>query len=173
MGLTADQVLALTADAEVELEVKENMRLVAVSVPGDSNATPQRICVKSLGELIGSERDVDWVHGRSRRFLTAGDGYNIGIHNTTITANTRLQYRRHFEGVYVIKGDGTTYSWDGGQQSHTFVPDGTMFLMDKHDAHTISIEGAGASSICVFFPALKGDETHTFTDVDACGFSSY
>ena len=172
MQLTADQVLAMTAETEVAVKVLESTRLVVVSVPRDPKMSPKSICLKSLDDIINSELDVDWVTGKSRRFLVTGDGFNIGVHNTTITANCALQYRRHMEGVYVIEGEGTTYTWEGGQKSQTFLPSGTMFLMDENDAHKISICGKGGTAICVFFPPLQGHETH-FKENMSGGCSSY
>ena len=173
MQLTADQMLALTAETEVAVKVLEPTRLVVVSVPRDPKMSPKSICLKSLSDdIINSELDVDWGKGRSRRFLVAGDGFNIGVHNTTVTANCALQYPRHMEGVYVFEGEGTTYTWESGQKSHTFLPNGTMFLMDENDAHEISICGKGYTAISVFSPPLQGHETH-FKENMSGGFSSY
>lgn len=64
--------------------------------------------VRNLAELIGTERDVAWGNGQSRRFLLERDGMGYTVTDTTILANTEswLEYKNHKEACYCIEGSG-------------------------------------------------------------------
>ena len=113
--------------------------------------------------------DVKWGNGLSRRFLTAADGMGYTITDTTVYAGTSspIQYRRHLEACYCIAGRGAVKLRTGERFEIT---EGTMYALDEHDAHYLIAEDVDLRLVCVFAPALRGDETHAFTDE---GFSCY
>ena len=165
MVFTADHVLALTPESKVKLDIREPMRIVACSVPSDPSMSPVPFLMKNLSDVLDSDRNVFFERGYSRRFLAAPDGFNISVHNTLCHANnsTRLHYQHNVEAVYWIKGQGE-YSLQTGAQKHEFNPEkhrGTLFLLEN-DAHVVKIGSADSIAICLFFPALKGNERLKF-----------
>ncbi|MDX2680455.1 ectoine synthase [Streptomyces soliscabiei] len=115
-------------------------------------------------------RSVDWGNGTSRRFLTASDGLGYTVTDTVVRAGTksRLEYRRHLEACYCIGGSGEVV--DAAGDSHPITP-GTLYALDKHDAHwLIASPHEDLRLVCVFTPALRGDEVH---NLDAPEFSQY
>ncbi|GAA4232360.1 ectoine synthase [Actinomadura meridiana] len=114
---------------------------------------------------------VDWGNGLSYRFLVQADGMGFTVTETLVRAGTksRIQYRRHLEACYCIRGRGEVVSANGGT-SHRIEP-GVLYALDRHDAHfLIADEEEDLFLISVFNPALNGDEAH-FLDED--GFSQY
>jgi L-ectoine synthase len=119
---------------------------------------------------LADAKVVDWGNGLSRRFLLAGDGLGYSITDTVVTAGSksRLQYRNHLEACYCIEGSGEVVDLEGN--SFPLVP-GTLYALDKHDAHyLIAAPEADMRLVCVFSPALHGDERHS---LDAADFSHY
>lgn len=112
--------------------------------------------IRKLGDVTA----VDWGNGLSRRFLLASDGMGYTITDTIVKAGSKsqLEYRRHLEACYCIEGCGEVVGADG--VSHPIRP-GTLYALDKHDPHfLIASSQADMRLICVFTPALQGDETH-------------
>lgn len=155
----ADHLLALTSENTVYANVQEPMRIVAASVPRDPSVSPQTLLMKSLSEVVGSDRNVSFKGGYSRRFLAAPDGYNISFHNTLIHANFNghLHYPHHMEANFFIKGQGE-YIWKNGQQQFDFEKHHGTMLLVEHDPHEVKIGTSGSIAICLFFPPLKGTE---------------
>ncbi|MGA4837479.1 ectoine synthase [Streptomyces sp. G45] len=113
---------------------------------------------------------IDWGNGLSRRFLLEADGLGYSVTDTTVRAGTKslLEYRRHLEACYCIEGSGEVVDLDG--TSHRITP-GTLYALDEHDAHyLIADPDADLRLVCVFSPALRGDERHS---LDASGASAY
>lgn len=113
---------------------------------------------------------VDWGNGLSRRFLLEADGLGYSITDTTVRAGTKsqLEYRTHLESCYCIEGTGEVRDLDG--TVHRLAP-GTLYALDDHDPHfLIADPHTDLRLICVFSPALRGDERHS---LDADGFSHY
>lgn len=122
--------------------------------------------IRSLPEV----KAVDWGNGVSRRFLVAADGMGYTLTDTIVTAGTksRLEYRNHLEACYCIEGSGEVVDADGS--SHPIAP-GTLYALDKHDAHyLIASPEADLRLVCMFTPALRGDEIHR---LDSAEFSHY
>jgi len=162
---TADHVLALTPDNKVKADVREPMRIVACSVPRDPSMSPTPLLLKSLSEVVDSDRNIFWERGYSRRFLAAPDGFNLSVHNTLCHSNhsTSLHYQHNVEVVYFIKGQGE-YVLQNGEEQHEFDSEkhnGTLILLE-HDAHVLKIGAADSIAICLFFPPLKGTENLKF-----------
>lgn len=109
---------------------------------------------------LSDVKTVDWGNGLSRRFLLATDGMGYTLTDTVVSAGTksRLEYRNHLEACYCIEGEGEVVDVAGN--AHRITP-GTMYALDAHDAHyLIAGPDADLRLVCVFSPALQGDETH-------------
>ncbi|OLR89584.1 ectoine synthase [Actinokineospora bangkokensis] len=113
---------------------------------------------------------VDWGNGLSTRLLVAADGLGYTVTETTVRAGTksRLEYRNHLEACYCVDGEGEVVDLEG--TSHRIEP-GVIYALDRHDAHfLIAAPEQDMRLVCVFTPALRGDERH---NLDAEGFSQY
>ncbi|HVK24121.1 MAG TPA: ectoine synthase [Actinokineospora sp.] len=122
--------------------------------------------VRKLSEVA----TVEWGNGLSRRFLLESDGMGYTVTDTVVRAGTksRLEYRRHLEACYCIEGQGEVVDLDGN--SHPIEP-GTLYALDQHDAHyLVAAPDTDLRLVCVFTPALKGDEIH---QLDSAEFSHY
>jgi L-ectoine synthase len=118
--------------------------------------------VRSLDDLTGTERDVAWGNGQSRRFLIESDGMGYSLTDTVIDAGSEslLQYNNHLEACYCIEGTGEVETLDGKVFPITV---GTMYALDNHDKHYLRATTT-MRLVCVFSPALKGNESHNLTD---------
>jgi len=124
------------------------------------------VIVRKLSEVA----TVEWGNGLSRRFLLESDGMGYTVTDTVVRAGTksRLEYRRHLEACYCIEGQGEVVDLDGN--SHPIEP-GTLYALDQHDAHyLVAAPDTDLRLVCVFTPALKGDEIH---QLDSAEFSHY
>jgi L-ectoine synthase len=122
--------------------------------------------VRSIEEV----KTVEWGNGLSRRFLTAADGMGYTLTDTIVNAGTksRLEYRNHLEACYCVDGEGEVIDMAGN--SHRITP-GVMYALDQHDAHyLIAAPHTDLRLICMFTPALRGDEAHS---LDAARSSAY
>ncbi|MFD5428936.1 ectoine synthase [Streptomyces sp. NPDC127084] len=122
--------------------------------------------VRSIAELEA----VEWGNGLSRRLLTEADGMSYSLTDTVVRAGTEsaLQYLKHLEACYCISGSGQVVDTQGN--IHPITP-GTMYALDEHDAHyLIASPDEDLRLVCVFSPALRGDERH---QLDTAGFSHY
>ncbi|XP_022084377.1 uncharacterized protein LOC110975849 [Acanthaster planci] len=172
-----DQLVALSSDLTHTLSTEGAMRVFVVYYPDAELAFKSLELVRSLSEVVGNDREVDWVTGVSRRFTIKQDGFPLGIHNTLVRQGlrSRFQYRNHIEGVYYLSGQAT-YHWqdDSGQwtseRSKVDEGNGTNYLMNIHDKHIVEIHEEDAICICIFDPVLTGKETHHHSKD---GFSSY
>ncbi len=117
---------------------------------------PLRVIVRSLEEIVGTDRDVAWSNGRSRRFLLAKDGMGFTLTDTVVHAGTEsvLVYPSHLEACYCIEGEGEIEDTAGNR--FPLVP-GTMYALDKHDEHRVRA-ATTMRLVCVFSPALEGAE---------------
>jgi len=119
---------------------------------------------------LSTVKTVDWGNGLSRRFLLAADGLGYTLTDTVVHAGTRSQlaYKNHLEACYCIGGRGEVTDAEG--RSHLIVP-GTMYALDRHDPHHLLASGdEELRLVCVFSPALAGDERHS---LNGDGFSHY
>jgi L-ectoine synthase len=118
--------------------------------------------VRTLVESTGTERDIRGDGWRSRRLLRRDDGVNFSLHITEIDAGTELEleYANHFEANYCIAGSGEVTEVTSGTV-HRLDP-GTMYTLDQHDRHILRVTSP-MTLLCVFWPALVGDESHDAT----------
>jgi L-ectoine synthase len=120
--------------------------------------------VRSIAELRGTEREVEWGNGLSYRLLVAADGMGFTVCHTIVRAGTEalLEYRNHLEACYCIAGEGEVEDMDG----HKFpIKPGDIYVLDKHDKHYL--RGGSREDlvlVSVFNPPLKGTERHNLKD---------
>lgn len=115
--------------------------------------------VRHIGEIIGSEDEVDagpWV---SRRLVLRRHGMGHSLHETLFRAGSerRMHYRNHLESVYCIEGEGEIEDLASGK-THPVRP-GTVYALNQHDRHVLRAH-TDLRLVCVFTPALVGPETH-------------
>ena len=112
---------------------------------------------------LAEAKTVDWGNGLSRRFLLEADGMGYTVTDTIVHKGTRslLEYKRHLEACYCIEGRGEVEDTSG--QVFSIEP-GTMYALDKHDAHyLVASPDEDLRLVCVFTPALRGDERHSLS----------
>ncbi len=115
--------------------------------------------VKSLDELIDTDRDVRGAVWASRRFLLAEDGVGFTLTETTVEAGAEqvLWYKHHVEANYIIDGEGEVENLATGEVFA--LRPGSMYLLDRHEKHRLKAF-TRMRLVCVFTPALTGRETH-------------
>jgi L-ectoine synthase len=125
--------------------------------------------LRTLEEIEGSETDVAWGNGQSRRFLVEKDNMGFSITDTIVNAGTTslLEYCNHMEACYCIEGKGQVALSPDGPFSP--IEPGTMYALDKHDKHYLKADTT-LRLVCVFRPALQGYESHQLSKE---GSSSY
>jgi L-ectoine synthase len=81
---------------------------------------------------------------------------------------SRLEYRNHLEACYCIEGSGEVIEMDG--TAHPLVP-GTLYALDQHDAHfLVASPHEDMRLVCVFTPALRGDEAHSLDEYTSSAY---
>jgi L-ectoine synthase len=115
--------------------------------------------VRSLDEVVGTDRDVAGEGWRSRRLLLRRDGMGFSLHDTTVAAGAELEleYRHHLEACYCIEGEAEIEDLASGER-HVIGP-GTVYALDRNDRHVVRVS-RDLRLVCVFNPALSGTETH-------------
>ena len=115
--------------------------------------------VRTLEQIVGSDRDVDGGNWSSRRLCLAEDGMGFSMHDTVLRAGTetRMWYKHHLEGVYCIEGKATLEDLATGE-IHEITP-GTIYLLDQHDRHVLRVE-EDLRVVCTFNPPVTGAEVH-------------
>ena len=112
-------------------------------------------------------KTVEWGNGLSRRFLLDADGMGYSVTDTILRAGTKshLEYRNHLEACYCIDGSGEVVDMTG--TSFAIEP-GTLYALDDHDAHfLVASPHEDMRLVCVFSPALRGDERHNLDSADS------
>ena len=116
--------------------------------------------IRKLDEV----KTVEWGNGLSRRFLLEADGMGYTVTDTIVNAGTKslIEYQNHLEACYCIEGSGKVIEMDGTEHEITV---GTMYALDNRDPHwLLGGENEDLRLVCMFTPALKGDEAHKFGD---------
>ncbi len=117
------------------------------------------VIVRSVDEVVGTDRDVAGEGWRSRRLLLKRDGMGFSLHDTTVEAGAELEmeYRNHLEACYCLEGEAEIEDLATGQR-HSIGP-GVAYALDAHDRHVIRVS-RDLRLVCVFNPPLAGAETH-------------
>jgi L-ectoine synthase len=115
--------------------------------------------VRTLASILNTAAHAKGEAWESRRILLAKDGLGYSLHDTICKAGTtqRLQYKNHVETNYVIEGQGAVTNVATGE-TWALGP-GTVYVLDHHEAHDLRAD-TDLRIICVFTPALTGQETH-------------
>ena len=115
--------------------------------------------VRTTSDVEGTRSDVSGPDWRSLRMLTRADGMGFTVTQTTISEGmeVELEYRHHLEACLCIDGELEIEDLATGEK-HT-VGAGTIYALDAHDHHVVRAK-APTRLVCVFAPALSGDETH-------------
>src|SRR5690606_268243 len=115
--------------------------------------------VRSLDEIIGTERDVQAPTWCSRRFVLAKEGVGFSLHETILYAGTetKMWYANHVEAVYCIEGQGELTNDETGEK-HKIEP-GVMYLRGRLERHTLPAH-TDVKTVCVFNPPVTGREVH-------------
>jgi L-ectoine synthase len=114
--------------------------------------------VRRIEDVIGTQRDVDWVNGTSRRLVVAADGRGYTVTDTYVRPGTTtpLRFDNHLESCYCIEGSGRVETASGSWE----IRPGTLYSAERGEEHRLS-SNEGMRLICVFNPPLRGDERHS------------
>lgn len=109
--------------------------------------------VRTTDEITGTDRQVDSDTWTSKRSILADDDVGFSYHETTVAAGTEtpLHYPDYVEAVWLIDGRGKLLDRQN-DRTYPLAP-GTMYLLDKHERHTIIAE-TPLRMYCVFSPAV-------------------
>ena len=116
--------------------------------------------VRSLDDLKAQgryrEKPGTWS---SARYLLRDDGVGFTLTETAVAAGSKqvMEYKNHIEANLVIEGEGTVTDCATGRR-YPLKP-GVMYTLDKHDRHELEAV-TGLRIVCIFTPALAGEETH-------------
>lgn len=118
--------------------------------------------VRTLASILNTAAHVKGEAFESRRILLAADGLGYSLHDTICKAGSeqRLEYKNHVETNYVIEGAGEVRNLATGQVWP--LGPGTVYTLDRHEAHLLTAR-TDLRIICVFTPALTGQEKHDST----------
>jgi L-ectoine synthase len=74
--------------------------------------------VRTLEDVVGTDRDVEGEGWRSRRLLLRRDQLGFSLHDTTVAAGTELnlQYKHHMEACYCLEGEAELTDLATGEQ---------------------------------------------------------
>jgi quercetin dioxygenase-like cupin family protein len=117
------------------------------------------VIVRSLEEVIGTEREVKGPTWTSRRLVLAKEEVGFSVNDTVVSAGAEIKmwYANHVEAVYVIEGRGELVDDETGEK-HRLEP-GVLYLVDAHQRHTLRAH-TRFRAVCVFDPPLTGREVH-------------
>tara|TARA_R110002072_G_scaffold85859_8_gene194108 strand:- start:1555 stop:1947 length:393 start_codon:yes stop_codon:yes gene_type:complete len=118
--------------------------------------------IRKKATLEGTERDAAGPGWTSLRLLVKSDGMGFSMTQTQVLpgAVLRLEYKNHIEACYCIGGEGTVV--EVGSGTRYAIKPGVLYAPDAHDKHEVHVPEGGEALllICVFSPALQGDEVH-------------
>ena len=119
---------------------------------------------------LSDVKTVEWGNGLSRRFLLEADGMGYTVTDTIVRAGTKslIEYKNHLEACYCIEGKGSVIEMDGTEH---VIEVGTMYALDRRDPHyLLGGENDDLRLVCMFTPALKGDEHHDFSQEETSAY---
>jgi L-ectoine synthase len=112
----------------------------------------------SVGDLVGTSRDVSHANYRTSRLLITSDGYSIGL--TDITLHPGIDavygYDDRTEFAYCISGSATVRQLPDGEPFA--VGPGTLWIAEPAERFTF-VAHEPTRLICIFDPPLAGHET--------------
>ena len=118
--------------------------------------------IRSLEKILNTSADVAAPNGnwQSRRLLMQSDCMGFSLHDTIIKAGTetKIWYKNHLEAVYCISGNGSVEDLTTSI-THQIEP-GVMYALNQNDKHILRGGSEDMRLVCVFYPALRGDEIH-------------
>ncbi|KAI8517078.1 hypothetical protein Bbelb_056590 [Branchiostoma belcheri] len=130
-----DVVVAFSSGITCTVKVTsgEKLRLFCIFCD-DVEPSVDRAVARSLSEIVGTDRDIDWGRGHIRRFLRKSDG----------------------RATYTWEA--------GAKEAETRVDaaNGTIYNMNAHDPHHVTAH-ENFEALCVFHPVLVGNENHDFS----------
>ncbi|SLN68817.1 L-ectoine synthase [Roseovarius albus] len=115
--------------------------------------------VKHLSQILGTSAHITGDAFESRRILLASDGLGYSLHDTFIKAGSEqhLHYKNHLESNYCFQGEGEVENVATGEVFP--LKPGSIYVLDNHEAHILRAK-TDMRLVCVFTPALTGDEVH-------------
>ncbi|HKO34223.1 MAG TPA: ectoine synthase [Candidatus Limnocylindria bacterium] len=115
--------------------------------------------IRTLDEVIGTERDVAGEGWRSRRLLLKRDAMGFSLHDTVVEAGweKEMEYANHLEACYLMQGEAEITDLATGQRYQ--LGPGAVYALDAYDRHRLHAK-TELRLVCVFNPALAGGETH-------------
>ncbi|EIM97535.1 ectoine synthase [Paraburkholderia hospita] len=117
--------------------------------------------VRDVDSTVGTPRHVCGEGWESKRLVVAADGVGFSLHDTTVGEGTQmeLQYQHHVEANYCFAGEGEVVDLASGERFQ--LRPGSVYVLDNHDRHVVRAIKGDLRLVCVFTPALAGEETHT------------
>lgn len=116
--------------------------------------------IRTIDEIVGSEREVKGEGWTSRRLLLKKDGMGFSFHETIIPAGAELSlwYKNHLEAVYCVGGNGSIEDLDTGEVHQ--ISDGVLYALNNNDRHILRGGSENMRLVCAFHPPVTGRETH-------------
>ena len=116
--------------------------------------------VKSLTDILNTSAHVKGDDFESRRILLAADGLGYSLHDTVCSKGTEqyLHYKNHVEANYCIEGEGEVENVATGEVFP--LSPGSIYVLDKNEAHILRATKSDLRFVCIFTPALTGQEVH-------------
>ena len=93
--------------------------------------------IRTLDDIVNTERTVRAATWQSRRLLLKGDGVGFSLHDTLIYAGTEtlIWYKHHIEAVYCVDGEGEVEETATGKV-YAITP-GTLYVLNGHERHLL------------------------------------
>ncbi|CAM3361931.1 ectoine synthase [Marinicrinis lubricantis] len=115
--------------------------------------------VRSLENVLGTERDVQAETWSSRRLLLKNDGMGFSLHDTVLHEGTvtRMWYKNHVEAVYCIEGEAVLEDLTNNK-TYT-IKAGDMYALSGNEQHILTVKQR-FRCVCVFNPPCTGREVH-------------
>lgn len=126
-----------------------------------SKVGEQEMIVRGKQEVKGTVRDAAGPGWTSLRMLVKSDGMGFSMTETQVLpgAALDLHYKNHVEACYCISGTGILTDKATGVEH--VIQAGTLYAPNLHERHHMRVEGdVPLLLVCVFSPALQGDEVH-------------
>ena len=117
--------------------------------------------IQDKADLVGTARDAAGEGWTSLRLLIRSHGMGFSMTETQVLpgAVLELQYNNHVEACYCLSGKGRVLEVDSGIEHQ--IRAGVLYAPNAHERHELRCDSEEPLRlICVFSPALEGDEVH-------------